>query len=449
MSDIVALQHEIIPRWASFDESVFYVLEHVEENYQEMMRGFALDELGYVAEAKELKPDSESRIKQIKETVIQFIKKRVEDFMAMCNKFLQDAKKLIAKAADKNLNKMAYKIKENVDNLKDKEYGKTFAYPNFYKYVDGKGKNVDELQAAFELCGAISDAILQNDIADMEKRFNFLGQVALPADSFSATGVISYDTKIQYWQRKSEADTETKPYKKEMSFTVLKNGNYDEIAAWIKENILSSAQSELRKNRYGILREIAKDGTLSSEFEYRVKSMLYQVKCHPKLKEHYNKCSEYLYRFAHQEKSADMDYKEWCKKRITEAKVIAYLKNVIKKQSAPPAQDRTALVKQKYCFVYKGYSPKAVKTLSEEQKKPIHMYDIVTGSCFDEFPGYEKLIRRKQNEYIVQSQPFADMTEDSEISEWLNAFSLWDAENEEEIRLTISNGGNICGYSRN
>ena len=171
-----------------------------------------------------------------------------------------------------------------------------------------------------------------SDIADMEKRFNFLGQVALPADSFSATGVNSYDTKIQYWQRKSETDTETKPYKKEMSFTVLKNGNYDEIAAWIKENILSSAQSELRKNRYGILREIAKDGTLSSEFEYRVKSMLYQVKCHPKLKEHYNKCSEYLYRFAHQEKSVDMDYKEWCKKRITEAKVIAYLKNVIKKR---------------------------------------------------------------------------------------------------------------------
>lgn len=85
--------------------------------------------------------------------------------------------------------------------------------------------------------------------------------------------------------------------------------------------------------------------------------------------------------------------------------------------------------------MYKGYSPKAVKTLSEEQKKPIPMYDIVTGSCFDEFPGYEKLIRRKQNEYIVQSQPFADMTEDREISEWLNAFSLWDAENEEEIRL--------------
>lgn len=123
----------------------------------------------------------------------------------------------------------------------------------------------------------------------------FWGRLLYLPIPFRQPGVNSYDTKIQYWQRKSETDTETKPYKKEMSFTVLKNGNYDEIAAWIKENILSSAQSELRKNRYGILREIAKDGTLSSEFEYRVKSMLYQVKCHPNSKT-YNKCAEYLYR---------------------------------------------------------------------------------------------------------------------------------------------------------
>ena len=169
MSDIVALQHEMIPRWASFDEAVFYVLEHGEENYQEMMRGFALDELGYVAEAKEIKPDSESRIKQIKDTVITFIKKKVKEFMALCNDFLQKMKKTIAKTLDKGFYKMRNKIKENVDNLKDKKYGKTYAYPKYYSYVDGNGDNIDELNAAFELTAVVSNAIGKNDIADMEK----------------------------------------------------------------------------------------------------------------------------------------------------------------------------------------------------------------------------------------------------------------------------------------
>lgn len=169
MSDIVALQHEMIPRWASFDEAVFYVLEHAEKNYQETMREFALDELGYVAEAKELKPDSESRIKQIKDSVITFIKTKVKEFMAMCNDFLQKMKKTISNALDKNFYKMRNEIKKNIDNLKDKKYGKTYAYPNYYSYVDGKGENIKELNAAFELTAVISNAIGKNDIADMEK----------------------------------------------------------------------------------------------------------------------------------------------------------------------------------------------------------------------------------------------------------------------------------------
>lgn len=163
--------------------------------------------------------------------------------------------------------------------------------------------------------------------------------------------------------------------------------------------------------------------------------MLYQIKCHPKLSEHYNKCSEYLYRFAHQTQPPDMDYKEWCKHKITENKVIAYLKNVISKQNAPIPQDKIALVKQKYNFVYKGYSSKSKAALTEEQKKPVPIYDIVSGACFDEFPGYEKLIRKKQNEYARENAQFEDMTEDAEIKNWLDNFTLWDSENEEDIYL--------------
>lgn len=274
-----------------------------------------------------------------------------------------------------------------------------------------------------------------SDIALMEEHFNFLGQISLPADSFKAMGVESFDTKLQFWQKKSESDNEIKPYKKDMAFTVLKNSNYDDIATWVQQNILFAAKSELRQNKYGILREIAKEGALSSDFEYKVKSMLYQIKCHPRLREHYNKCSEYLYRFAHQTQPPDMDYKEWAKHKITEKKVIAYFKNVIAKQNAPEPKDKIALVKQKYSFVYKGYSSKTKGMLSEQQKTPVPIYDIVSGACFDEFPGYEKFIRKKQVEYAKQNAQFADMREDPEIKQWLDDFTVWDSENEENIYL--------------
>ena len=63
----------------------------------------------------------------------------------------------------------------------------------------------------------------------------------------------------------------------------------------------------------------------------------------------------------------------------------------ISKQNAPVPQDKIALVKQKYNFVYKGYSSKSKAALTEEQKKPVPIYDIVSGACFDEFPGYDKV----------------------------------------------------------
>lgn len=171
MSDIVTLQHEIIPQWASFDEATFYVLEDFENNYQQMMREFAFDDLAYVVEKKDLAPDSESKIKKIKDTIVEFIKKQVNRFLAMCNKFLQQAKEKFDSVADKNLNKMTYKIKENIDNLKDKEYGKTYAYPNYYDYI-ANPQNIKELQAALDLCIDVINTVEEDDLSKMEEKIN-------------------------------------------------------------------------------------------------------------------------------------------------------------------------------------------------------------------------------------------------------------------------------------
>ena len=56
-----------------------------------------------------------------------------------------------------------------------------------------------------------------------------------------------------------------------------------------------------------------------------------------------------------------MPYEEWQRVQLTEAKVLAYLKQALCRQNAKPERDEIRLVKQKYSFVYKAYSRKMAK----------------------------------------------------------------------------------------
>ncbi len=283
-------------------------------------------------------------------------------------------------------------------------------------------------------------AFLSDDFSDgayireMEERFSFLGHVALPANAFSFLGVWHYPVKLQFWQKRGEG-LEAQPYHIKVDRFLTVGFDCVREAAWISEHLLQAAAQLLEKNRYSAVRELAKEKELSSVFLYQVQKMLYQIKCHPKLKESYTKCYEYFYRFCTETQPKDMKYEEWAKKRLTEAKVLAYLKRTLQKQNTQPPQDKIALVKRDYDFVYKGYSGKACRQIPEEKRAPVPMYEIVSSDGAWEFPGYERLVRRKQREYIKQNRPFAAMEEDPEIGAWLANFHLWDSENEEEIRL--------------
>ena len=272
------------------------------------------------------------------------------------------------------------------------------------------------------------------NIKEMNKRFRFLGQVSLPYAAFVRMGVPYFETKLQLWQKRIDGDTE-KNYRIKIDYSLGSDFDCQAAAEWISANLLTEAKRSLETNRYSTIKELAKDKQLSDGFEYDVQKMLYQIKCHPKLKEHYSKCCEYVHRFFTQTQPKDMKYEEWCRVRLTEPKVLSYLERTLKKQNAKPPEDRIALVKRDYDFVYKGYSSKARKQLTEEMKNPVPIYEIASTDGLGEFPGYEKLIRRKQREYATQNMPFSYMEENPDIAKWLLAFHLWDSENEEEIRL--------------
>lgn len=275
-----------------------------------------------------------------------------------------------------------------------------------------------------------------NLIKEMEARYSFLGQIALPEDAFAAMGVERFPTKVQFWQKKSELDGWTaKRYRTEMDFVLSGGFDVEQSAQTIYTELLLIAKADLLKNKSRVILELAKHRTTSDEFQYQVQKMLYQIKIHPLLKSKYTKCCEYLHRFYTEKQPENMDYKEWVKVRLTEAKVLAYLRRTLKGQHPQPSRDVISLVKQDYQFVYKGYSAKVRRQMSDAMKTPTPIYRAVLNGQPEQFPGFERLLRRKQREYAVQNQQFAKMCEDSDISAWLMDFTLWDAENEEYIHL--------------
>lgn len=272
-------------------------------------------------------------------------------------------------------------------------------------------------------------------IREMERSFSFLGQFALPNNVFEDMGVASFPTKVQFWQKKSDAISgNEKPYQTAMSLSVSLDSTMDVLC--VQNLLLTEAQTLLKKNRSHILLELAKEKNVSAEFLYQVRKYLFQIKSHPVTREKYTKCCEYLNRLYEQKQPANMSYEEWCRVRITEAKVLAYLRSTIKKQQPRVCRDEVRRVKQDHALVFKAYSPKMARRLTEDMKIPTPIHQIVSKNFpAEQYGCYAKMLRRRQRDYQIEQQPFAEMSENADIAAWLDRFSLYDSENQEEIRL--------------
>lgn len=312
---------------------------------------------------------------------------------------------------------------------------------NLKWWVEGNEEMLSQLYyciKAYELlkpCGLMAIVVPKSFVSDdftdggmireMTARFRFLGQFDLPKNSFASMGVASFPTKLQFWQKKKDAEDVSMPYTTESTPADVND---------LLERI-NRAKEELSESRMEILKATAHNKETSADFSYQVDKMLYQIRVHPRLSSEHSRCCAYVHRFYTEKQPESMKYEEWCRVRLTEPKVLNYLKKVLKKQNERPQEDRIALVKRDYDFVYKGYSYASSRQLSEEMKTPVAMYLLASSDGDNGFTRYAKLIRRKQREYTIQNQQFADMELDVTISNALDNFTLWDAENEEEIRL--------------
>lgn len=273
-------------------------------------------------------------------------------------------------------------------------------------------------------------------ICMMESRFSFLGQVMLPDEAFALSGVSSFATKIQFWQKKSSAAGWTsRRYSTDLTNISIFLNFPSVSASAIYEQLIMVAKADLEDKRSRVFLEMAQLRSTKSDFLYRVQKYLYQIRSHPATREKYDACFAYVHRFYTQRQPQGMPYEEWLRTQLTEAKVLAYLKQALRRQNAAPERDEIRLVKQKYSFVYKAYSRKMAKLLTDEMRAPVPIYQAVLDNEPERFSGYERLLRRKRREYDNQEQPFSQMTESPQLSAWIEQFQYWDVQNQAYIHL--------------
>lgn len=154
------------------------------------------------------------------------------------------------------------------------------------------------------------------DVNYINSKYNWLGQVGLPIDAFKNYGV-RFPTKVIFFQ-----NTKGNGYSNTFQ-------TWEEIKAIIGEakqlrrkNMIAVVQSIERKNDYSFsYNQRAKNGG----FEFQLRKLLYEIKVHNEGK-NYDKALSVIKQYKEQEKPPMMDWKEWNKIALTEAKVLSRLR---------------------------------------------------------------------------------------------------------------------------
>ena len=270
----------------------------------------------------------------------------------------------------------------------------------------------------------------KSDFYFLSDRFYFLCEFNLPNNSFKHVGINSFPTKVIFLQKKSEH------YKQELNqLKKIEILNFEDVTSdMVYNEYLLPAFERKEKLKLKTMREA--QSKLSDNFSYKVKKMRFDIARHQKTKSRVESCDDYLNKFYTQTKPETMSYEDWEKTKITENKVIAYFKRVLKKQSEVE-KDVIRLVKTNKELKLKAYSRKTKIELSKmETNKKENINSLVYhGNYPFENEKYLNLIQKKIKQFELQSLSFKEMKEDMAISDWLKKQYFYDSDNETTIRL--------------
>lgn len=269
------------------------------------------------------------------------------------------------------------------------------------------------------LADDFTDSGMINEINSM---FDFIGQVSVSEDAFASLGVAKYPTKIMLFQKKSD-HLPARPYQHNLFLSYSESND-------IFEKVMKPVKEQLKEVRVKIGLENRQK--VSSVYEFKKSKLLFDIKRHPKLQKHYANCVAYAERLITQEKPKGMDETAWQQKKVTENKVLSYLRQTLKKQHKSDDTRPITLVKTKVGLKYKAYTAK-----DRKQLKARNLPQVLFGTLKYPFPEqtYRKLFDKKRKAYELQEMPFSNVTPHKAVVEWLEELVIYDHSNGEEIRL--------------
>ncbi len=248
-------------------------------------------------------------------------------------------------------------------------------------YMD---KAYDLLNPAGILMIVVPSSFMQSEfwekrrITDINDKFSFVGQCGLAPHAFTSVGVDNFNTKVMVFLRHSR-HIGMQPY------------NADEFVTMeeLKERVMQARDMKHRL-RFDLMRETNRiDKEELERFEYKLAKYMYELKAHASLNRHIDKATALVTKFRNQkppENATNEQVKEWERKKLTTAKVLAVIRKYITTQNVVPRKE-IALVKTSY-----GFKLKAAR----------------------------KFIARKQRQYDTQNREFPDMQPAPKPAEYLD-----------------------------
>ena len=257
-------------------------------------------------------------------------------------------------------------------------------------------------------------------ITDINNDFSFIGQCRLAPHAFTSVGVDNFNTKVMVFLRRSR-------------HIEMQSYNADEFVmmAELKERVRQAREMKHRL-RLHLMRETNQIDKEELElFEYKLAKYMYELNAHANLNKHIDKATALVTKFRNQkppDNATREQAKEWERKKLTTAKVLAVIRKYIANQNVVPHKE-IALVKTSYGFKLKAYAPRLLDKVEHKaasindlilERATLPEPEFLTEANVKQLKAARKIIARKQRQYEIQNQEFSDMQPDPKLAEYLD-----------------------------